>query len=175
MSAMNSPTGLPTDVPTAQERLARSRTTMTRWLGDDAKARHTTEHSDGKPGLARWLKGLSKHPLAALTIDALADRWARHPLHSSLQFAEVAANETIAPLVRRHPALVLGSAAVAGALLVRARPWRWLLRPALLGGVMPQVAAKLLRHVAASPSHDNAAPSYTTARPAPMSGSKPRS
>lgn len=134
-----------TDAPTAQARLARSRTRMTQWLGDDARARDTAERSGGSGlGLAHWLKGLSTHPLAALTIDALADRWARHPLHSSLQLAEVAANETIAPLVRRHPALVLGSAAVAGALLVRARPWRWLLRPALLAGIASQVAAQLL-------------------------------
>lgn len=140
---MNPPTDRPTEVPTAQERLARSRTSMTQWLGDDAKARSTAEHS-GSPGLARWLKGLSQHPLAALTIDALTDRWARHPLHTSVQLAEVAANETIAPLVRRHPVLVLGTAAVAGALLVRARPWRWLLRPALLAGIASQVAAQLL-------------------------------
>jgi hypothetical protein len=167
---------LPTDGPSAQERLTRSRTNMTQWLGDDAQARNTAERHGGPGlGLARWLKGLSKHPLAALTIDALADRWAQHPLHTSVQLAETAANETIAPLVRRHPALVLGSAAVAGALLVRARPWRWLLRPALLGGVVSQVAAQLLRHVAASPSHADAAPSYTTARPAPMAGAKPRS
>jgi hypothetical protein len=147
---------------------------MTQWLGDDAKARSTAEGSGG-PGLAAWLKGLSKHPLAALTIDALSDRWARHPLHTSVQLAEVAATETIAPLVRRHPVLVLGSAAVAGALLVRARPWRWLLRPALLAGVASQVAAQLLGRVTASASQDNAAPSYAAARPAPMSGSKPRS
>jgi hypothetical protein len=162
------------DLPTAQERLARSRTSMTQWLGNDAKARSTTEHS-GSPGLARWLKGLSQHPLAALTIDALTERWARHPLHTSVQLAEVAANQTIAPLVRRHPVLVLGSAAVAGALLVRARPWRWLLRPALLAGIASQVAAQWLGRATASPSHDNAAPSYSTARQAPMSSSKPRS
>ena len=143
---MNAPTSIPTDPPTAQERLARSRMNMTQWLGDDAQARSSAEGSGGL-GLARWLKGLSKHPLAALTIDALADRWSRHPLHTSVQLAQTAANQTIAPLVRRHPALVLGSAAVAGALLVRARPWRWLLRPALLAGVASQVAAQLLAHL----------------------------
>jgi hypothetical protein len=147
--AADLPTAVPSDAPTAQARLARSRSNITQWLGDDAKARNTAERN-GRPGLLHWLKGLSGHPLAAFTIDALTDRWARHPLHATVQMAEVAAAETVAPLVRRHPALVLGGAAVAGALLVRARPWRWLLRPALVAGLASQLASQWLRHLNAT-------------------------
>ena len=140
----------------AQERLARSRANMNRWLADDDAARADTSGSGA--GLSGWLQKLRGQPLAALAIDALTDRWSRHPLHTTVRVAEAAARETIAPLVRRHPAAVLGASAVAGALLVRAKPWRWLARPALLTGLVAQIAALLVARLTAPPRQEQAPP-----------------
>jgi hypothetical protein len=47
------------------------------------------------------------------------------------------------PVAQTHPyGLVLGSA-VAGAVLVRLRPWRWWPASALLAGLLPQVVSVL--------------------------------
>ena len=122
---------------------------MTRWLADDDAARVDPQGSGSI--LSGWLQKLRGEPLAALALDALTDRWSRHPLQTTVRVAEAAARETIAPLVRRHPAATLGASAIVGALLVRAKPWRWLARPALLTGVLAQVAAVLVAHLAAPP------------------------
>jgi hypothetical protein len=136
----------------AQERLARSRASMTRWLAEDEQARTATERNGGS-SLSNWLQRLRGHPIGALALDALSQRWSRHPLRTSARIAEAAARETLVPLVRRHPVAVLVASAVAGALLLRARPWRWLRRSALLVGVVSQIAAVLLarRAVQAAP------------------------
>ena len=145
---------VPDDLPppaevSAQDRLARSRANMTRWLADDGAARADTQ--GGGSVLSGWLQKLRAEPLAALALDALSDRWSRHPMQTTVRVAEAAARETIAPLVRRHPAATLGASAIIGALLVRARPWRWLARPALLYGVLAQVSAVLVAHLATPP------------------------
>jgi len=133
----------------AQDRLARSRENMSRWLADDDAARAETQASGSI--LSGWLQRLRGQPLAALALDALTDRWSRHPLQTTVRVAGAAARETIVPLVRRHPAATLGASAVVGALLVRTRPWRWLARPALLTGLVAQVAALLLARLTAPP------------------------
>ena len=133
----------------AQERLARSRAAITGWLAAEEAERAAPRAGGG--GLPRWLERLRGHPLAALAVDALTDRWRDHPLATSLRVAEVAAAETVAPLVRRHPAVLLGASALAGALLIRARPWRWLLRPALLGGIASQLVSQLVDRLVAAP------------------------
>jgi hypothetical protein len=140
----------PPDLP-AQERLARSRQNMTRWLADDERAHAAPQHHSASlaSGLANWLQRLRGHPIGALVLDALAQRWSRHPLRASARIAEAAARDTLVPWVRRHPAAVLGVSAVGGALLLRARPWRWLRRPALLVGVVSQIVAVLLARIAA--------------------------
>ena len=130
----------------AQMRLARSRAAITGWLAADEAERAAP---GGPGGLPAWLQQLRRHPLAAIAVDALSERWSRHPLAASIQVAEVAAEQTVAPLVRRHPVAMLGASALAGALLIRARPWRWLLRPALLGGVATQLVSLVLDRLAA--------------------------
>ena len=53
----------------------------------------------------------------------------------------------IEPMARNQPlALVLG-AALAGALLVLTRPWRWLVNPALVAGLLPALATRTIREL----------------------------
>ena len=83
----------------AQARLARSRAAITGWLAADEAERAAP---GGPGGLPAWLQQLRRHPLAAIAVDALSERWSRHPLAASIQVAEVAAEQAVAPLVRRH-------------------------------------------------------------------------
>ena len=138
---------------TASERLARSRERLAGWLAEDERARHAP---DGPGGGADWLEGLRKNPLSAMAVDALLGWWARQPINTSVHVAEAAAVAAITPLVRRHPVATLGGAAAAGALVVWVRPWRWrwLLSPALLTGIVAQLAGRLFaRRPAKPPKH----------------------
>ena len=123
----------------ASERLVRSREQMARWLAEDEQVRQRS----GESAEAGWLKGLRKNPLASMVVDALLGWWARQPVRTNVHGAEVAASAAIAPLVRRHPVATLAAAAVTGALVVRARPWRWQLSQSLLAGIVAQLAGSL--------------------------------
>lgn len=137
----------------AQERLQRSREAITAWLRQDEQARAIPQ---GAAGASGWLSGLRRNPLAAIALDALAHWWQRRPLVATTQVAAAAGRAVLTPLLRDHPVAVLGAAALAGALVVRIRPWRWLVRPALLAGLASQVAAQVFAHLARP--RDRAAP-----------------
>lgn len=74
-------------------------------------------------------------------IDTLARAWALPQLALAADLAQGA----MAPLVRRRPLTAVLVAAAAGALVVQLRPWRGLLRPALLAGALPLLGKALLQ------------------------------
>lgn len=126
----------------AQERLNQSREHMSRWLvkqGAGAGAKANPEQAQ-RLGARTGLRGLVANPVALICVDLLRQWWNQHPLLKSARHAEHTAHDAIAPLVRRHPVAVLGSAAAAGALLVWWRPWRWLPGPAKLAGMASNIA-----------------------------------
>ncbi len=87
--------------------------------------------------------GLSREHLrrAMREISAAPDH-ATNPLQLAGQMANDAVKRAVQPLAQRNPlALVLG-AAVAGGVLAWSRPWRWLLTPALLATLLPQLLSK---------------------------------
>jgi len=62
----------------------------------------------------------------------------------SINLIAAALKAVVQPTAQRHPlGLVLG-ALVVGGLLAWSRPWRWILTPALLASVMPQLMSKLI-------------------------------
>jgi hypothetical protein len=91
-----------------------------------------------------WLRQLRANPMAAICIDVLQEWWTQHPLQATARVAEVAARTALEPVARRHPIALVGTAAAAGALLVWARPWRWLLKPGLAAGIATQLTARLV-------------------------------
>ena len=136
--------------PTAAERLEASRARLRTALLEIA-------HPPPKPSLLGDLKiGSFAHQLmervkalpgAALLIDAIEHWWAEHPLHAAGSLAEEASRRYVGPLARKNPVAVIVGGVVFGALLVASKPWRWLLRPALLIGLVPQIAAQALKRM----------------------------
>ena len=71
----------------------------------------------------------------------------QHPLRVASQLAVETTSALVQPLAKRNPlGLVLG-ALVVGGILVWARPWRWLLKPALFAGLWSQLLSKGIAHL----------------------------
>ena len=132
----------------ARERLAQSRQRMSYWLLDEEHAASEPGSDPGSTNDSHRPHDSVGNPVAAIAIDVMTEWWNQHPLHASASLAGAAARGAIVPLVRRHPAVVLGVAAIAGAVLVRSRAWRWLLRPALVAGIASQIASRFLSRAA---------------------------
>jgi hypothetical protein len=94
-----------------------------------------------------WLGGLRNNATVALVLDAISSWWANHPLHPVADLAEGIARDAVAPLARRHPRAMVAGAFMVGALLVWAKPWRRLIKPALFTGILAQVASHVIAQV----------------------------
>jgi hypothetical protein len=86
-------------------------------------------------------------PGLGVLFDSLRGWWAKHPLRPALMLALQATQSAVAPLAQRHPIALVTAALVAGAALAWSRPWRWLLSPALLAGLMPQLLSTAMARV----------------------------
>jgi len=97
-------------------------------------------HGSGNARLDR----LKSFPGIGAVVDALGSWWSRHPLRFAGIAAANTANAMVQPIAQRNPwGLVLG-ALVAGGLFAWSRPWRWILKPALFVGLVPQVVTKVI-------------------------------
>jgi hypothetical protein len=107
-------------------RLAASHDALANYLrGYDGSA--ANGHTQGAQGM----KGPAGGPAATPPINA--------------NLALVLANSALAPLARDHPWALVGGAAAAGALLA-ARPWRKVLRPLLVAGMVSPVVTRWAAH-----------------------------
>lgn len=80
-------------------------------------------------------------------LDTARGWWAQHPLRPMLMLAMQATQSAVAPLARRHPLALVAAALAAGSVFAWSRPWRWLLSPALLAGLMPQLLTTAMARV----------------------------
>jgi hypothetical protein len=94
-----------------------------------------------------WQERLKTIPGAAVVIDAIAGWWANHPLNPIASVAVEAARAAVQPMAQRNPLGMVLLALVLGGALAWSRPWRWLLKPALFAGLVPQLVSKLVAHV----------------------------
>lgn len=82
-------------------------------------------------------------PGIALAIDSAESWWQSHPMHTVSTAAQAqVSGPLLAPVAQRRPKSLLLAAFGIGAALVLARPWRMLLRPASLVGVVSQIVSQ---------------------------------
>ncbi|HEY0819725.1 MAG TPA: hypothetical protein VGD46_13160 [Rhizobacter sp.] len=80
-------------------------------------------------------------------VESVRGWWAQHPLHLATLVAGSTARSAMRPIAGRNPfGLVLAAAAVGG-LLYWIKPWRGLLRPALLAGIVPHLVSRIMAQV----------------------------
>ena len=138
----------------AADRLAASRTRLRAALMEITHPPPRPSMFDGLGKLGGFLdlKGplidrIKAMPGASLVLETLESWWAQHPLHTAGVVAEEASRNFVLPIARQNPyGLMIGSV-VFGALFVLSRPWRWLLRPALFVGLVPQLAVQALKRM----------------------------
>lgn len=80
-----------------------------------------------------------------LATSAINQWWLHHPLRVVSHVTLDAAKTLVQPVAQRHPVALVAGAAVVGALLVWGRPWRWLVAPAVLAGVLPKLVSQVLK------------------------------
>ena len=134
-------------LPTPAERLQQSRDRMARWMIRTDGRFIARRRAEGEADGWAWLGSLRNNPVVALVTDAISSWWANHPLHPAAGLAEGIARDAVAPLARRHPRAMVAGAFVVGALIVWARPWRWLFKPALFVGILSQMASHVIAQV----------------------------
>jgi len=106
-------------------RLAASHDALAHYLrGSDGST--VNGHAQGAQG-AQGMKGTAADPAAT------------PPINANLVVA--LANSALAPLARDHPWALVGGAAAAGALLAT-QPWRTVLRPMLVAGMVSPVLTR---------------------------------
>ncbi len=132
----------------ATERLAASRARLRSALMDIAHPPPRPSPFDGLSGLkAQIMTRIRAMPGADFVIETLEDWWTQHPLHAVGLVAEEVSRSFLLPVARTNPfALMIGSLLV-GVVLVASRPWKWLLKPALFIGLVPQLAAHALQRM----------------------------
>lgn len=86
----------------------------------------------------------TQHPIGVSLVEAARIWWRHQPWSGVARFGTEATRQVLAPVAERHPLALVGAAALAGGLLTWLRPWRGLLRPALLASIGTQVASHLI-------------------------------
>ena len=133
---------VPADLSTPSARLALSRER----LRNEMRKRSVSKRRVAGDGVT-WQRRLQAIPVAGVLFEALASWWANHPLNGVGTVAAAAAGASLAPMAQRNPLLLVLVAAVIGGATAVSRPWRWLLKPALFAGLVPQLASKLVAQV----------------------------
>jgi hypothetical protein len=124
------------------ERLALSRERLRLAMRGRSASRAGASPADGSA--SSLLANLKTIPGTGLLIEAVAQWWAQHPLRLASMVAAEAAGAVVRPMARRNPLGLMLGALLVGGLLAWSRPWRWLLTPALLAGLVPQVFSRLM-------------------------------
>lgn len=127
------------------ERLALSRERLRRAMRPQRAAGGAAARGPSSPGA--WLGALKAHPVGAILFDAVARWWSQHPMRLAGMVAANATSAVVRPVAQRHPLTLVLGALVVGGLMVWSRPWRWLVTPALLAGLVPQIFSKAMAMV----------------------------
>jgi hypothetical protein len=154
MSAVlpESPAPVPADEEEAKpmsaaQRLAESREQMRQWMTQAdgrsaARRRAAAAMAEGES--PAWMDKLRGAPVIGVVIQAVSAWWADHPLRPATDVAESVIRDAVGPVARRHPVSTVLVAALVGAAVVRFRPWRWIVTPALFAGLTSQLVTRFV-------------------------------
>jgi hypothetical protein len=131
------------------QRLAQSRDRLRQAMRDVSAPPDRLGKQSAGGSAAAWLDSLKALPGASLVIEALSSWWARHPLRIAAMVGADAAKALVLPVAQRHPLGLMLGALLLGAALACSRPWRWMFKPALLAGLLPQLISKAMAQVPA--------------------------
>ncbi|WP_330832251.1 hypothetical protein [Piscinibacter sp.] len=137
-------------LPSPAERLGASRERMRAWMlqvdgRQERRRRAAAAAAEGRS--PPWLDRLREVPVVGTVVEAVQAWWAKHPLRPVASMAQTVVRDTVAPVARRHPIIVVAGAFAIGAALVRLRPWRWMLKPALFAGLTTQIITRVIASV----------------------------
>jgi len=96
-----------------------------------------------------WLDGLKSIPAANVVIEAVCSWWAQHPWRIGSVLASETVKAVVQPMAQRHPLGLVAGALLLGGVLAWTRPWRLILTPALLAGLLPQLLSKAVAQIPA--------------------------
>ena len=166
-----------------QARLDASRAALQHWMvrtyhperlapapdpADQGPVRPDDADRGDPPWLSALVDSLSDVPIGAVAARYLRRWWRRHPLRATAELGEELGRELLGPAAEKHPWLVLGGAVVAGALLSRLRPWRWVSGTAILSSLVPPISiASVLASVTAMFQSAPAEPAASSPEDAP--------
>lgn len=102
---------------------------------------------DKDTGPSVLMTALMAIPGVHVIVDSVRAWWSQHPLHLASLVAGNTARSAVGPAARRSPFALIAAAAAIGALLYWIKPWRGLLKPALLAGLVPHLVARAMDHV----------------------------
>lgn len=136
-------------VPTPSERLVLSRERLRHALREIAAPPQVPK--DAQPGslLSAWFNNLKSTPGASGLIETVRVWWAQHPLRVVGVLAADVAKTMLQPIAQRNPLGLMLGAFVLGGLAAWSRPWRHILTPALLVGLLPQILSRAATNMSA--------------------------
>lgn len=86
-------------------------------------------------------------PGVGVVVDSVRGWWAQHPLHFAGTLAGNTVRGMMRPMARRSPYRLVFAAVAVGGLLYWVKPWRGLLKPALLAGLLPHLVSRAVANV----------------------------
>ena len=131
----------------AADRLALSRERLRQALRHPSAATGAAPMQRASGSASAWLESLASIPGANVVIEAVSRWWSQHPLRMAGTVLADTAKTVLQPVAQRNPLGLVVGAAVLGALLVWSRPWRWISRPALFTGLLPQLFSTTASHL----------------------------
>lgn len=153
--------------PSPQERLQKSREALQAWIAQTYHAHEAPTQGPPTPADPQepgWLSILADSlmdvPAATIAIRWVKRWWRHHPWRATVEVVSTAGRELAKPVAVKHPWILLGGAFLAGGLLARLRPWKWVSGGTVLAGLLPRTSLTSMFHAALSLfTHSDPSPS----------------